>query len=165
MNKKIILILGLAFTLLIPSVYADELIVDFEEGSVPVLNEELRKTRGDTNRLKDDIDTNEADIDTLEALSVKGWINLNGTGTIAINDSLNVSGIADDAVGKYTITWDTDFANNDYAWSGSAPSVAGQPLTVYNEAQAAGTLQIGVKDTNNVYKDVDNICVIAFGEQ
>ena len=46
---------------------------------------------------------------------VKGWIQFNGTGVIAINDSFNVSGITDHGVGDYTVTWDTDFANGDYA--------------------------------------------------
>ena len=36
------------------------------------------------------------------AQGVKGWIDFNGTGTIAINDSYNVSGIVDNGTGDYT---------------------------------------------------------------
>ena len=50
---------------------------------------------------------------------VKGWINFNGTGTPAINNSYNVSGIVDDGTGMYTITWDIDFASADYAIAGT----------------------------------------------
>ena len=46
---------------------------------------------------------------------IKGWIQFNGTGTIAIQDSFNVSGITDNGVGDYTVTWDTNFANDDYS--------------------------------------------------
>lgn len=40
---------------------------------------------------------------------VAGWVNFNGTGTVAINDSFNVSGLTDNSDGNYTITWDNDF--------------------------------------------------------
>ena len=34
----------------------------------------------------------------------KAWINMNGTGTIAIRDSFNITSIADNATGRYTPT-------------------------------------------------------------
>lgn len=45
----------------------------------------------------------------------KMWINFNGTGTIAINDSFNVAGITDNGTGYYTVTIATDFANVNYS--------------------------------------------------
>ena len=45
----------------------------------------------------------------------KAWINFDGTGTIAIRDSFNVSSITDNGVGDYTVVWDTDFADAKYA--------------------------------------------------
>lgn len=46
---------------------------------------------------------------------VKAWIQFTGTGTIAIQDSFNVSGITDNGTGNYQVTWDTNFGNDDYA--------------------------------------------------
>lgn len=46
---------------------------------------------------------------------IKAWISFNGTGTIAIRDSYNVSSIVDNGTGDYTINWDTNFANTGYA--------------------------------------------------
>jgi|5B_taG_2_1085324.scaffolds.fasta_scaffold218245_2 hypothetical protein len=46
---------------------------------------------------------------------VKAWINFNGSGTVAIRDDFNVSSLTDNAFGVYTITFNTAFANNDYA--------------------------------------------------
>ena len=48
----------------------------------------------------------------------KCWIRLNGTGTIAIDDSFNVSGIVDEGTGEYTVTINNDMANDDYAYYG-----------------------------------------------
>ena len=48
----------------------------------------------------------------------KCWIRFNGTGTIAINDSFNVSGIVDNSTGDYTVTINNDMANDDYAYYG-----------------------------------------------
>ena len=55
---------------------------------------------------------------------VKMWINFNGTGTIAIQDSLNVSSITDDGTGLYTITFSSAFSNTNYCiLSGEASKV------------------------------------------
>ncbi len=47
--------------------------------------------------------------------TVGAWVNFNGTGTVAIRDSLNVSSITDNAIGNYTIN--TVFLNANYAAS------------------------------------------------
>ena len=48
----------------------------------------------------------------------KCWIHFNGTGTIATDDSFNVSGITDEGTGSYTVTINNDMANDDYAYYG-----------------------------------------------
>jgi len=48
----------------------------------------------------------------------KVWIRFNGTGTISINDSFNVSGIVDGGTGVYDVTINNDMANDDYAYYG-----------------------------------------------
>ena len=50
----------------------------------------------------------------------KMFCSFNGTGTIAILDSFNASGITDRAVGKYTITIGNDMANAAFVQSGNA---------------------------------------------
>jgi len=55
---------------------------------------------------------------SLEQGLAKCWIRFNGTGTIAINDSFNVSGIVDAGTGQYTVTINNDMANDDYAYYG-----------------------------------------------
>lgn len=37
--------------------------------------------------------------------TAKAWVNFNGTGTIAINKSYNVSSLVDNATGQYTVNY------------------------------------------------------------
>ena len=43
------------------------------------------------------------------------WVNFNGTGTVAIRDSENVSSITDSATGNYYVNFTTAMANTNYA--------------------------------------------------
>ena len=47
--------------------------------------------------------------------SAKAWINFNGSGTIAIRDSINITSITDNGTGDYDITIANDMANANYA--------------------------------------------------
>ena len=50
----------------------------------------------------------------------KSWVNLNGTGTIATRDSLNVGSIVDDGTGFYVINTSSALANDDYSVTSGA---------------------------------------------
>lgn len=95
----------------------------------------------------------------------KGWINFNGTGTIAINESHNVTSIADNGTGLYTITWDTDFATANYSVGGAAQSTGSGSRIVETQTFAVGTLQITTVDDANSAADSNPVCVQAFGDQ
>lgn len=47
--------------------------------------------------------------------SAKAWVNFNGTGTVAIRASFNVSSITDNAAGDYTVNFTTAMADANYA--------------------------------------------------
>jgi hypothetical protein len=46
--------------------------------------------------------------------SAKAWVNFNGTGTVAIRASYNVSSITDNGTGQYTINFTNAFADANY---------------------------------------------------
>lgn len=58
----------------------------------------------------------------------KAWVNFNGTGTVAIRASYNVSSITDNGVGDYTVNFttampDTNYASFNFAtFSGAVPT-------------------------------------------
>lgn len=53
---------------------------------------------------------------SLEQGIAKCWIDLVGTGTISIENSLNISSITDNGTGDYRQTHTNNFANNDTAF-------------------------------------------------
>ena len=46
--------------------------------------------------------------------TAKAWINFNGTGTISIRDSFNISSIVDNGIGMYTINFATAMPDTNY---------------------------------------------------
>lgn len=51
----------------------------------------------------------------VEVYTAKAWVNFNGTGTVAIRASGNVSSITDNGTGDYTINFTTAMADANYA--------------------------------------------------
>ena len=47
----------------------------------------------------------------------KAWVNWNGTGTVAIRDSLNVGSITDNGTGDYTTNISNAMANANYCYT------------------------------------------------
>ena len=51
----------------------------------------------------------------VEVFTAKAWVNFNGTGTVAIRASGNVSSITDLGTGVYTVNFTTAMADANYA--------------------------------------------------
>ena len=56
--------------------------------------------------------------------NVKAWVNFNGTGTVAIRASMNVSSITDNGAGDYTVNFTTAFSDANYAVAGFCGAAA-----------------------------------------
>lgn len=54
--------------------------------------------------------------------SARAWVNFNGTGTVAIRGSANVSSITDNGTGAYTVNLTTAMPDANYSVSGAAGS-------------------------------------------
>ena len=63
-----------------------------------------------------------ADAETMQSHNgiAKAWVNFNGSGTVSIRDSYNVSSIADNGTGFYTLNLSITMDNSDYVVGGSA---------------------------------------------
>jgi hypothetical protein len=57
--------------------------------------------------------------------SAKAWVNFNGTGTVAIRGSYNVSSITDNGAGDYTVNFTNALANANYSVAGTASLIGG----------------------------------------
>jgi hypothetical protein len=56
----------------------------------------------------------------VEVYTCKAWVNFNGTGTVAIRASGNVSSITDNGTGDYTVNFTTAMPDVNYGWAASA---------------------------------------------
>jgi hypothetical protein len=54
-------------------------------------------------------------VDLTGQQGAKAWVNVDGTGTISVRDSLNVSSITDLGSGNYGYTFTNDFDGVDYS--------------------------------------------------
>ena len=67
--------------------------------------------------------TNGTDSITVEGAvkgSAKAWVNFNGTGTVAIRASYNVSSITDNGVADYTVNFTTAMSDTNYCAVGQS---------------------------------------------
>ena len=78
----------------------------------------------------------------------RAWVRFNGTGTVTINDSFNVSSITDNGTGNYNVNFTNAFANANYAYAMgyTAPVNTGQSPQMHTiiSSQAANTGSINV---------------------
>ena len=66
--------------------------------------------------------TKSVPVNTVVDGSAKAWVNFNGTGTVAIRTSFNVSSITDNGTGDYTVNFATAFADTSYSANGRGQS-------------------------------------------
>jgi hypothetical protein len=67
----------------------------------------------------------------------RAWVNFNGTGTVAIRASFNVTSITDNGTGDYTVNFTTAMPDANYSVSISGRQIAASNL--YSSAVKTGT--------------------------
>jgi hypothetical protein len=86
----------------------------------------------------------------------RAWVNFNGTGTVSIRASGNVSSITDNGVGRYTINLTTAMPDANYAIAGSARAQhsGGFPNTVLshddNQTQTTTSCLVQLREGSSV---------------
>ena len=76
---------------------------------------------------------------TGENLVAQAWVRFNGTGTVAINDSYNVSSITDNGAGDYTVNFASALANANYAMATSCLNASAPNTVVENHGAPTRT--------------------------
>ena len=92
--------------------------------------------------------------------TAQAWANINQVGTIAINDSFNISGVTDRSAGKSTFTFAVNMANDDYATSLCSANNGFQGI----ESQAVSNVQNANLNSSGSFEDRNNSCLIVFGD-
>jgi hypothetical protein len=93
---------------------------------------------------------------------VRAYVYFNGTGTVTINGSNNVTSITDNGVGDYTVNFTTAFVDAYYAVSGTCTLDFTNASSLYNvglfvprqaNAQVAGSCRLACEYYNNTLYD------------
>jgi len=103
----------------------------------------------------------------------KAWVNFNGTGTIAIRSSFNVSSLTDNGIGDYTITFTNAMADGNFAVAGSARygDSAGlgtmraffiSSIGTLANAMATSSVRVGIAYANGGSEDVQVVTAAIF---
>jgi hypothetical protein len=97
----------------------------------------------------------------------RAWVSFNGTGTVAIKNSKNVSSITDNSTGQYTVNFTTAMPDANYAFH-----VNGKYTSWYTCFFGSGSyggitasqLSVGVSDAygNSQWQDTDTVTVSIF---
>ena len=80
----------------------------------------------------------------------KMWARLNGTGTIGLDDSFNVSSTADNGTGNYAFIFTNNMNNADY----NVAHASANQIQIHSGANTAN-VTILCRDQNNSNEDVD----------
>ncbi len=94
----------------------------------------------------------------------RAWVNFNGTGTVAIRASGNVSSITDNGTGDYTVNFTTAMPDANYSVVAMGQEVAGPSLVVMYVARtspyATGSIRLqginssGASNTDTAFVNV-----------
>lgn len=92
----------------------------------------------------------------------KGWADWNSDATPTVGASYNVTGVAKNATGDYTVTWDVDMSGASYC----ALSTGFEVTTIAMvRNKAVGTIDVRTLDGGNTSIDRNANFIAAFGDQ
>ena len=96
----------------------------------------------------------------------KAWVHFKGSGTVAVNDTLNITSLVDNDVGDYTVSIVNDMGNANYTASCAASSASvGSTDTMVNPyTWAAGSLAIGTNNNSGSLADRSEVNITIHGE-
>lgn len=105
------------------------------------------------------------------AYGCRAWVNFNGTGTVAIRASGNVTSITDNGTGDYTVNFttampDANYSTTGFAWASNKNCCAIflGPKTTTTNPQTTTTVRVATRDniSETILYDADVIDVSIF---
>jgi len=100
---------------------------------------------------------------------VKAWVNFDGTGTVAIRASYNVSSITDNGTGDYTVNFTNSLADANYSVAGtaSATSTGNRPFVImpidsYTPTASAYRFAVSESGIGSGLLDSARVCIAVF---
>lgn len=103
---------------------------------------------------------------TAPLYAARAWVNFNGTGTVAIRSSGNVTSITDGGTGLYTVNFTTAMSDANYAavaatgQAGTTAATQQQP-SVYTYTASAVSIS-SVQGSTRAFSDASEVSVVVF---
>jgi hypothetical protein len=101
----------------------------------------------------------------LPEFQCRAWVNFNGTGTVAIRASGNVSSITDNGTGNYTVNFTTAMPDANYAgfvYARDTTTVNALLMSRANFTQTTSTFPFNIENTGLSGVDVNQVYVVIF---
>jgi hypothetical protein len=95
----------------------------------------------------------------------KAWVRFNGTGTVSILGSFNVSSITDNGTGLYTVNYSTSFPDTNYSIVTNLEYAQAQTRGVLSGPYSFATSSTAITCRNiedNTYEDAITLSVAVF---
>jgi hypothetical protein len=99
--------------------------------------------------------------------SAKAWVNFDGTGTIAVRDSLNLSSLTDNGTGDYTVNFSSAMDNVNFSSNATCSGNGGGELRCATGLQAlfaASSCRFQTTSSNGTLADVNGVYVSVHGD-
>tara|TARA_R110000803_G_scaffold200669_1_gene265164 strand:+ start:279 stop:656 length:378 start_codon:yes stop_codon:yes gene_type:complete len=107
--------------------------------------------------------TTQPSIPALDQRMAKAWVDFNGTGTVAIRGSYNVSSITDNSTGNYSVNFATNMANTNYATVTNGARLNNQYIsTHYGNQQVSKVIIVTYTINSTGGADTDTVAVTVF---
>ena len=85
----------------------------------------------------------------------KAWVNFNGTGTVAVRDSENVSSLTDQGVGNYDVNFNSAMANANWSLAGATAPVTNDWFDFYMDGPLNTSAKARLNCTKPGYASFD----------
>ena len=96
----------------------------------------------------------------------KAWVHFDGSGTVAVNDTLNITSLVDNGTGDYTVSIVNDMANANYSspCASSSGGAANTDTMVNPYTWAAGSLALRSNSNSGSAADRSEVNITIHGE-
>jgi hypothetical protein len=109
------------------------------------------------------LSTSATEADNVASRTAKAWVNFNGTGTVAIQASFNVSSITDNGVGAYTVNFTSALLDEKYTAAGMLSYGNASSLNIDSVANnTAGSSKLSARQTDGQAIDPPFVGVMYF---
>ena len=125
----------------------------------------LKTGKVKTTTIADELDTESTAVTNVINGSAKAWVNFNGSGTVAIRASHNVTSITDNGTGDYTVNFESAMEDANYVITSISADISTAGLGSFgilsSTTPTTSSARLGTVNSSNSFLDY-SYCMYAF---